>query len=114
LSVYIPNELRRRVRAHFLQRCAYCQSSEALTVVTFEVEHIQPLSLGGQTDFENLCLACPTCNRFKANRVNGLTNERAESRLFHPERDYRHLLAQESTTGSQWSDQPRESSLDHP
>ena len=32
LSVYFPAELRRRVRAHFLQRCAYCQSSEALTV----------------------------------------------------------------------------------
>jgi hypothetical protein len=70
-----------------LQRCAYCQSSETLTVVTFEVEHIQPLSLGGQTEFENLCLACPTCNRHKANRVIGLTDEGAEARLFHPQRD---------------------------
>ncbi len=87
MSVYIPAELRRRVRAHFLQRCAYCQSSEALTVVTFEVEHIQPLSLGGQTDFENLCLACPTCNRHKANRVMGLTDDGTETRLFHPQRD---------------------------
>ena len=84
MSVYIPAELRRRVRAHFLQRCAYCQSSEAITVVTFEVEHIQPLSLGGQTDFENLCLACPTCNRHKANRNIGLTDEGTETRLFHP------------------------------
>lgn len=81
MSVYIPAELRRRVRAHFLQRCAYCQSSEALTAVTFEVEHIQPLSLGGQTDFENLCLACPTCNRHKANRVMGLTDDRTETQL---------------------------------
>ncbi len=87
MSVYIPVELRRSVRAHFSQRCAYCQSSEALTVVTFEVEHIRPLSLGGQTDFENLCLACPACNRFKANRVTGLTEEGVEARLFHPQRD---------------------------
>ena len=87
MSVYIPVELRRRIRSHFLQRCAYCQSSEALTVVTFEVEHIYPLSLGGQTEFENLCLACPTCNRHKANRINDLTDEGAESRLFHPQRD---------------------------
>jgi hypothetical protein len=87
LSVYITAELRRRVRAHFFQRCAYCQSSEALTVVTFEVEHIQPLSLGGQTAFENLCLACPTCNRHKANRVIGLSDEGIETRLFHPQRD---------------------------
>lgn len=88
MSVSIPAELRRSVRAHFLQRCAYCcQPSEALTVVTFEVEHIQSLSLGGQTDFENLCLACPTCNRFKANRVTGLTEEGVEARLFDPQRD---------------------------
>ncbi len=87
MSVYIPVELRRRIRAHFLQRCAYCLSNEALTVVTFEVEHIQPLSLGGQTEFENLCLACPACNRHKANRVNGLTDEGTETRLFHPQRD---------------------------
>ncbi len=87
MSVYIPALLRRRVRAHFLQRCAYCQSSEALTVVTFEVEHIQPLLLGGQTNFENLCLACPTCNRHKANRVMVLTDDGTETQLFHPQRD---------------------------
>ena len=85
MSVYIPIELRRRIRSHFLQRCAYCQSSEALTVVTFEVEHIHPLSLDGQTEFENLCLACTSCNRHKANRVIGLTDEGAETRLFHPQ-----------------------------
>lgn len=87
MSVYIAAELRRRVRAHFFQRCAYCQSSEALTVVTFEVEHIQPLSVGGQTTFENLCLACPSCNRHKANRVFGVTDEGTQARLFHPHRD---------------------------
>ena len=87
MSVYIPVELRRRIRSHFLHRCAYCQSSEALTVVTFEVEHIYPLSLSGQTEFGNLCLACPTCNRYKANRLTGHTDEGAEARLFNPQRD---------------------------
>ena len=70
-----------------MQRCAYCQSSEALTVVTVELEHIRPLSLCGQTEFENLCLACPTCNRHKANRLIGLTDKGAEARLFDPQRD---------------------------
>ena len=55
--------------------------------MTFEVEHILPLSLGGLTEFENLCLACPTCNRHKSNRVVGITDEALESRLFHPQRD---------------------------
>ena len=87
MSDYIPADLRRRVRAHFSQCCAYCRSSEALTVVTFEVEHILPLSLGGPTEFENLGLACPTCNRHKSNRVVGINDEGLESRLFHPQRD---------------------------
>ncbi|MFN9715287.1 MAG: HNH endonuclease [Planctomycetota bacterium] len=88
MSVSIPAELRRRIRAHFLQRCAYCRSSEALTVVTFEIEHIHPTSLGGRTEFKNLCLACPSCNRHKANRITGYTDEGIESRLFHPQRDH--------------------------
>lgn len=37
--------------------------------------------------FENLCLACPTCNRHKANREIGLADERTETRLLHPQRD---------------------------
>ena len=87
MSDYIPVDLRRRVRAHFSQCCAYCRSNETLTVVTFEVEHIHPLSLGGSTKFENLGLACPTCNRHKSNRVVGITDEGLESRLYHPHRD---------------------------
>lgn len=87
MSDYIPVEIRRRVRAHFSHCCAYCRSSEALTVVTFEVEHILPLSRVGPTEFENLGLACPTCNRHKSNRVAGITDEGLESRLFHPHSD---------------------------
>lgn len=90
MSDYIPAALRRRVRARFCERCAYCQSSEALTVVTFEVEHIVPMSLDGLTEFDNLCLACPACNRHKSNLVTGLTDEGLESRLFHPQRDRWH------------------------
>ena len=87
MSDYVSVELRRQIRAHFFNRCAYCQSSEALTVVTFEVEHIMPISLGGLTQFENLCLACPTCNRHKSNRIFGFTEDGTESRLFHPQLD---------------------------
>jgi hypothetical protein len=62
--------------------------NESLTVVTFEVEHIHPLSLGDLTEFENLCLACLACNRHKANRIVGRTDDGAESRLFHPQNDH--------------------------
>jgi HNH endonuclease len=69
VSAYVPAQLRQQVRDRFANCCAYCQTAEALTVVTFEVEHIFPRSAGGETVFANLCLACPMCNRCKAERM---------------------------------------------
>ncbi|HAG84344.1 MAG TPA: hypothetical protein DCL61_25110 [Cyanobacteria bacterium UBA12227] len=63
MSVYLSVELQRRIRARFNNCCAYCRTAEVLTVTTFEFEHIIPRSLGGETIWENLCLACPSCNR---------------------------------------------------
>jgi HNH endonuclease len=85
MSVYIAVDLQRRIRHRFQGCCAYCRTAEALTATTFEFEHMVPLSLGGLTIFENLCLACPSCNRCKGDRLEGLdpvTQERV--RLFHP------------------------------
>ena len=85
MSVYIPVELRRRVRERFANCCAYCRTAEHLTVTTFEFEHIVPTSVGGETEFENLCLACPMCNRYKSDHL--LASDvvtRAEVSLFHP------------------------------
>lgn len=68
MSAYIPVALQRQVRDYFQNRCAYCQTAEWLTTSTFEYEHIVPIAAGGGTLFANLCLACPTCNRYKASR----------------------------------------------
>lgn len=65
MSTYIPIELQRKIRATFADNCAYCQSAELLTIAIFEIEHIVPRSAGSVTAVENLCLACPTCNRYK-------------------------------------------------
>jgi hypothetical protein len=85
VSVYIPVELQRRIRSHFDNSCAYCRTAESLTVTSFEFEHIFPRSGGGETIFKNLCLACPSCNRYKASKqtaVDPLTSQ--EVGLFHP------------------------------
>jgi HNH endonuclease len=89
VSVYVPVELRKQVRLKFADRCAYCQTTEHLTPVTFEIEHIVPLSHGGETVLENLCLACPTCNRLKSDRtLAAVASSGQQSRLFHPHRDH--------------------------
>jgi HNH endonuclease len=85
MSAYVGVGLQRQIRTHFVNCCAYCHTSEALTVAIFEFEHIVPCSAGGKTIFKNLCLACPTCNRYKANRQNApdpITGEIVP--LFHP------------------------------
>jgi hypothetical protein len=88
VSAYVPVDLQRTVRAQFANCCAYCRTAEELTVVTFEFEHIVPRSSGGATLLENLCLACPTCNRFKADRTAAHDPVSVQDvPLFHPQHD---------------------------
>lgn len=88
MSVYIPIDLQRQVRARYSSCCAYCGTAEHLTVSIFEIEHVVPLSAGGETVLENLCFACPTCNRCKSDRQSALDPlTGTESSLFHPCRD---------------------------
>ena len=85
MSAYIPVELRQQIHALDQHCCAYCQSAEALLGVTFEIEHIIPISLGGVTALSNLCLNCPSCNRYKSNRLRAHDAETdADAALFHP------------------------------
>lgn len=44
--------------------CAYCGS----TVGPFSIDHVTPVSRGGTHDFENLVVACRSCNSAKGNR----------------------------------------------
>lgn len=86
MSAYIPVELQRQIRSRFADFCAYCRTAESLTVTAFEFEHIVPLAKGGETSFENLCLACPSCNRYKAVRQTATDpTTQVEVSLFHPQ-----------------------------
>lgn len=86
MSAYVPVALRAHIRARFANRCAYCRTAESLTVVIFEIEHIIPRGAGGETVFENLCLACPTCNRYKAHRRTAIAPRLGQAvPLFHPQ-----------------------------
>lgn len=55
--------------------------------MTFELEHIVPRSAGGATAFENLCFACPFCNRHKADRQMAIDPDTSQPvEFFHPQR----------------------------
>jgi hypothetical protein len=45
---------------------------ESLQGATFHVEHVTPQAKGGESNLENLALACPGCNLHKADRTTGV------------------------------------------
>ncbi len=59
-----PSRISRRLRDRIFDRdgrvCAYCGSSEDLSV-----DHILPKSLGGGDEEENLVTSCSRCNSMK-------------------------------------------------
>lgn len=81
----LPDELRARVVEADRRACAYCRTGELVSGIPLTIDHIVPVARGGATRFENLCLACRTCNEFKATAVaatDPLTQETVS--LFHP------------------------------
>ena len=69
---YISRALRDRVTLAARGRCGYCLTSEHIVGAPMEVDHLMPESLGGPTEEDNLWLACPRCNTYKADQVAGL------------------------------------------
>ena len=74
-------------RAHDL--CEYCHLEQAwIALIRFHVEHIRALQHGGDDKLNNLCLACPTCNRNKGPNQSAYDPETGDLvRLFHPRLD---------------------------
>lgn len=84
-SHYLSDELRLLVRERANGRCEYCQTSEWLTGIECEIDHIVPRSAGGQTTAANLCLACTSCNGYKWAKTHAAVPQTGESvPLFHP------------------------------
>lgn len=87
----ISARTRRNVAVRALFLCEYCRSPEAVSLQSFAVEHITPVSRKGSSALDNLAYSCQGCNSHKYTRTVGvdpLTEEAA--RLFHPRRDRWH------------------------
>ncbi|NJK64407.1 MAG: HNH endonuclease [Synechococcaceae cyanobacterium SM2_3_1] len=64
----ISASLRRLVIQRSENRCEYCKISQAGQVATFHIDHIVPVVAGGQTNADNLALACVSCSLRKGAR----------------------------------------------
>src|SRR5262249_16951618 len=61
----IPPALRHLVFERARQRCEYCLIHQDASIYSHEVDHIIALKHGGQTQADNLAVACLPCNRSK-------------------------------------------------
>jgi HNH endonuclease len=85
VSPYISVELRNRIRAHDRNRCCYCLTTESNSGIRMTCDHFWPRTKDGKTSFENLCLACRSCNEFKSNTTEALDTISGETvGLFNP------------------------------
>ena len=83
----ISSKLDKEVRARSKNRCGYCLAPQLLTSYKLEIEHIYPQAKGGTDDAANLCLACRSCNSYKAVKVYGVDPISLKRvRLFNPNR----------------------------
>lgn len=99
MTKYLPESLRQQLAVVDNGRCAYCQTAVANTGQPLTIDHIVPQAEGGQTNFDNLCLACRTCNEYKGKAISAtdpLTGD--DVPLFHPRRQrwQEHLAWDES------------------
>jgi 5-methylcytosine-specific restriction endonuclease McrA len=60
--VTISNSSQELVRKRAEYRCEYCRYPEFLSTSPLTIDHINPQSLGGSDDTDNLALACRRCN----------------------------------------------------
>ncbi len=78
-------QLKEAVKARAKNCCEYCNSQEKFATQSFSIEHIYPLSKGGQTTLDNLALACQGCNNHKYNKTEGIDSVSGEIiSLYHP------------------------------
>ncbi|MEA5549681.1 HNH endonuclease [Anabaena cylindrica UHCC 0172] len=65
----LTNQLKQEVRLRAKSCCEYCYSQEKFATHSFSIEHIKPLSKGGESNFDNLALSCQGCNNYKYNKT---------------------------------------------
>ncbi len=90
-SPHIPIFLRKLVIKRAENRCEYCRLSQKGQEATFHIDHILPVSAGGQTTSENLALACVSCSLRKgAKRTFFDKKAKKDILLFDPRKEKWH------------------------
>lgn len=83
--MFIPTHVRLSVIRRAQHRCEYCGIAQAGQEATFHIDHVIPVSSGGQTKLNNLALACVSCSLRKGARETAADpNTGKDILLFNP------------------------------
>jgi len=90
----IPKKVRFEVLKRDSFKCQYCGASAP--DVLLQIDHIEPVSKGGDNDITNLVTSCVTCNAGKSNRQlddnSALTKQRAQLEELQERREQLEML----------------------
>lgn len=85
---YIPENLRRQVRARASNACEFCGLVELGGWIKHQIDHVIAEKHGGPTILENLALACVDCNLYKGTDLSSIKWPEEEIiNLFNPRKD---------------------------
>ncbi len=88
MSQYVSAILRVAVSTRAGGCCEYCLLHEDEAMLCHEPDHVIARKHGGQTDADNLALACFLCNRFKGSDIASTDPQSGEIvRLYNPRKD---------------------------
>ncbi len=88
MSRNINEKLRTQVELRAGKNCEYCRIAIEDTYFGGEIDHIISFKHHGQTEFENLALACQPCNRNKGSDLGSIfTASKKLVRFFNPRTD---------------------------
>jgi len=88
MSRYVNENLRAQVELRAGGFCEYCRIAIEDTYFGSEIDHIISLKHRGQTEFENLALACQPCNRSKGSDLGSIPQtSKILIRFFNPRID---------------------------
>lgn len=88
MSSYISADMRRLVVTRARGRCEYCLIHEADTFLGCVIDHVISEKHGGDTQSENLALACVFCNRYKGTDVGSISRRTGQLvSFFNPRSD---------------------------
>lgn len=79
---YVSVAVRQQVIQRAQNRCEYCLYPQDAALFSFEMEHVISTKHGGQTNAENLALACPSCNRAKGSDLGSIDPETGQLTAF--------------------------------